>query len=171
VNAHNWLFTTRGIPVIYQGSEFAYMRGTAEHEGNRNYVGQARLDAAPEHVIYQGLKAIANVRKALPALQRGLQINLELSGHGASFYRLIDTPETQQIALVLLNKGAAPLDFVITEKLQDGEWQEQISGMQQTVAGELRTQVAAHGVQVWVLDAPVSEPALRQAAIDALRYR
>jgi glycosidase len=171
VNAHNWLFTTRGIPVIYQGSEFAYMRGTAEHEGNRNYVGQARLDAAPQHVIYQSLKTIANVRKATPALQRGLQINLELSGHGASFYRVIDTADTQQIALVLLNKGATPLDFSISEKLQAGTWQEQLSGVAQTVQDELRTQVAPHGVQVWVLNAPVTEPALRQAAIDALRYR
>ena len=45
INAHNWLFTARGIPVIYYGSETGFMRGKAEHQGNRNYYGQERIDA------------------------------------------------------------------------------------------------------------------------------
>src|SRR5690606_23186486 len=28
IDAHNWLFTARGIPVIYYGSETGFMRGT-----------------------------------------------------------------------------------------------------------------------------------------------
>ena len=84
VNAHNWLFTTRGIPVLYQGSEFGYMRGTSEHMGNRNFVGQERLDAGKNHIIYRELKTIANVRKALPALHAVYKLT-ELSGQTASF--------------------------------------------------------------------------------------
>ena len=37
IDANNWLFTARGIPVVYYGSEMAFMAGTKEHEGNRNY--------------------------------------------------------------------------------------------------------------------------------------
>ena len=171
VNAHNWLFTTRGIPVLYQGSEFGYMRGTSEHMGNRNFVGQERLDAGKNHIIYRELKTIANVRKALPALQRGLQINLELSGQTASFYRVIDTEETQQIALVLLNKGDTAADFEVSTMLQAGSWHETISGMKQTVTDTLTTQVKPHGVQVWVLNESVSQPELLQAALHAVQYK
>ena len=46
IDAHNWLFTARGIPVVYYGSEIGFMRGRAEHAGNRNYFGQERVDAA-----------------------------------------------------------------------------------------------------------------------------
>ncbi len=171
VNAHNWLFTTRGIPVVYQGSEFGYMRGTSEHMGNRNYIGQARLDAGKQHVIYRELKNIANVRKALPALQRGLQINLELSGQTASFYRVVDTADNQQIALVLLNKGDAPADFEVSDMLQAGLWVEQLSGVKQNVTEVLNTQVKPYGVQVWVLNEGVTDPDLLRASIDAVKYR
>ncbi|MBE1288189.1 MAG: cyclomaltodextrin glucanotransferase [Alteromonadaceae bacterium] len=171
VNAHNWLFTTRGIPVVYQGSEFGFMRGTSEHMGNRNYIGQERLDAGKQHVIYRELKNIANVRKTLPALQRGLQINLELSGQTASFYRVIDTADSQQIALVLLNKGDAPADFEVSDKLQAGLWMEQLSGVKQNVTEVLKTQVKPHGVQVWVLNEGVTDPDLLRASIDAVKYR
>src|SRR3546814_13731552 len=35
IDAHNWLFTARGIPVVYYGSEVGFMRGRGEHAGNR----------------------------------------------------------------------------------------------------------------------------------------
>ena len=34
----------RGIPVLYYGSETGFMRGRAEHAGNRNYFGQERIE-------------------------------------------------------------------------------------------------------------------------------
>ena len=43
------LFTARGVPVVYYGSETGFMRGRAEHAGNRNYFGQERIDAASKH--------------------------------------------------------------------------------------------------------------------------
>nr|AIA88435.1 CAZy families GH13 protein [uncultured Xanthomonas sp.] len=73
IDAHNWLFTARGIPVVYYGSETGFMRGGAEHAGNRNYYGQARIDTAPSSPIYRHLVRIASLRRATPALQRGLQ--------------------------------------------------------------------------------------------------
>ena len=49
IDAHNWLFTARGIPVVYYGSETGFMRGRAEHAGNRAYYGQDRVDAGAHH--------------------------------------------------------------------------------------------------------------------------
>lgn len=171
IDAHNWLFTTRGIPVIYQGSEFGFMRGTAEHAGNRNFIGQETLNKQANHPIREGLIEIANIRKQLPALQQGLQITHKMLGDKASFYRVLQTEQTQQIVLVLLNKSNQTQPFVIDEMLQDGSWEEQLSGEQQEVNGALRTQVEPHGVQVWVLNAQLVQPELLSAAQHAMRYK
>ncbi|MED5233729.1 MAG: alpha-amylase family glycosyl hydrolase [Pseudomonadota bacterium] len=162
INAHNWLFTVRGIPVVYMGSEIGFMRGTAEHAGNRNYVGQERLDQAKTHPIQQALTKIANVRKTTVALQRGVQVNVELDGHQAAFYRVVDTAETQQTALVLLNKGNAAQSFEVSDFMQSGDWTEQLSGETQTVelGDALTATVKPNGVQVWVREGQVSNSAL-----------
>ena len=171
INAHNWLFTTRGIPVIYQGSEFAYMKGTAEHEGNRNYIGQARLDAGREHIIFKNLAQIADVRKVTPALQSGLQVNHTLAGNQAVFFRVLQTEQTQQIALVLLNKANEASDFTITDMLQSGIWQERVSGSTKQITDSLNTTVAANGVQVWVLNEQVTNPELLNELRHAMAYK
>lgn len=162
IDAHNWLFTARGIPVIYYGSEIGFMRGRAEHAGNRNYFGQARVDDAPEHAIHRNLKRIAPVRARLPSLQRGLQVNLELDGDRAAFYRVHQHGRQGQVALVLLNKGDASTRFEISELLQAGAWRSAIDGRAVTVVdgGTLTAEVPAHGVDVFVLDAVVSHPGL-----------
>jgi glucan phosphoethanolaminetransferase (alkaline phosphatase superfamily) len=61
------------------------------------------VDAAPSHRIHQALRRIAQVRAASPALQRGLQLNLELAGNRAAFYRVYQHADRAQVALVLLN--------------------------------------------------------------------
>ncbi len=73
IDANNWLFTSRGIPVVYYGSEIAFMAGTKEHEGNRNYLGTENIERARSHRIRAALARIAQVRRGSPALQRGLQ--------------------------------------------------------------------------------------------------
>lgn len=163
IDAHNWLFTARGIPVIYYGSETGFMRGTAEHAGNRNYFGQQRIDAAVSHPIRESLKRIARIRAASPALQRGLQLNLLLQDDRAAFYRVIAHGGAQQIALVLLNKGDAPADFVIADLLQAGAWRAAIGGGVVDVVdvGTLSASVPAHGVEVYLLDAAVTRGDLK----------
>src|SRR5690606_16468124 len=88
IDAHNWLFTARGIPVIYYGSETGFMRGRAEHAGNRAYFGQERVDIAPQSPIFAPLRRIARLRETTPALQRGLQVDVALRGDQAAFYRV-----------------------------------------------------------------------------------
>lgn len=162
INAHNWLFTARGIPVVYQGSEIGFMRGTAEHAGNRNYLGQEAIDGASGHDIYKSLKTIANVRKQTPALQRGLQVNLTFSENTAAFYRIVQDDAAQQIALVLLNKGDESEPMTVSQWLQAGDWTEQVTGQRRTVSsnGKLTTTVAPNSAQVWVLNAPVTHSGL-----------
>ncbi|WDE04622.1 cyclomaltodextrin glucanotransferase [Thalassomonas viridans] len=163
VDANNWLFTSRGIPVIYYGSEVNFMTGKPEHQGNRNYLGQEKIEEAKTHIIHNELTRIAQLRKNTVALQRGLQHNLDFSGQTASFYRVYQDQERSQTALVLLNKGDSPASFTVTEKLSQGTWTDAFSGEQYVVnAGqtEIKTQVKAHGVKVLLNNGRVENPEL-----------
>ncbi|WP_240615527.1 alpha-amylase family glycosyl hydrolase [Alteromonas facilis] len=164
INANNWLFTSRGIPVIYYGSEINFMTGKPEHEGNRNYFGQANVDIAKTHPIQQNLTRIANLRKATPALQRGLQLNLTFSGNVASFYRVLQHESTTQTALVVLNKGEQATHVTFDSLLNQGDWQDAFSGDSVTVVeGQpLTVDVPENGVRVLLFNQPLSNPELLQ---------
>lgn len=159
IDADNFLFTARGIPAIYYGSETGFERGKREHQGNRNYFGQKRIDAAPKSPIYQQLKRIARLRASTPALQRGLMLVNRMDGNQAVFYRVLQHAGTHQIALVVLNKADKSAAFTIHKNLQAGRWQSAFDGKPIDVApgGSLKATVAAHGVAVYLLNAPVTQ--------------
>jgi cyclomaltodextrin glucanotransferase len=161
IDAHHWLFTARGIPVIYYGSETGFMRGTAEHAGNRNYFGQARIDAAPDSPIFAPLRRIAQLRRDTPALQRGLQFNVRLKGDQAVFYRVLQHDGINQTALVMLNKGDKATRVSVSDYLQQGEWRDAFTGRTQRVRNRLEAEVPAHGVRVFLLDAPLTRADIR----------
>ncbi|MEE7558395.1 cyclomaltodextrin glucanotransferase, partial [Xanthomonas sp. Kuri4-2] len=128
IDAHNWLFTARGIPVVYYGSETGFMRGRAEHAGNRNYFGAERIAKAPQSPIFAPLQRIATLRRQTPALQRGLQVDVELKGEQAAFYRVYQHQGRSQTALVLLNKGDRARTAEVTRYLQPGRWRDALGG-------------------------------------------
>lgn len=159
IDAHNWLFTSRGIPVVYYGSEVAFMAGTREHEGNRNFFGQENVNRARNHKIYKGLEKIAHIRKASPALQKGLQINLVFSGNRASFYRVYQRGGTNQTALVLLNKGFGTENFTVNQFVSAGTWTDGHTGdtIEVTDANrEISTSVGPHDVKVLLFNKKVN---------------
>lgn len=163
IDAHNWLFTARGIPVVYYGSEIAFMAGTKEHEGNRNYFGADNIARARGHSIRESLARIARLRAQSPALQRGLQLNLGFGDDRASFLRVYERDGRYQTALVLLNKGDAPARFEIDRWLSPGGWRDAFSGEAiERAAGDvpLELEVPAHDVRVLFYDAPTRDEAL-----------
>ena len=171
IDAHNWLFTVRGIPVVYYGSETGFMRGQAEHGGNRAYFGQERIKAAPTSAIYKSLQRIATLRRQSPALQRGLQVNVELSGEHAVFYRVFEHGGTNQTALVLLNKGDRSAKIAVSRYLQPGRWRDGFNGDAVTVARSLKVKVPAHGVQVFFYDQPLTRGDLRARLAELMPAR
>ncbi len=163
IDANNWLFTARGIPVIYYGSEIAFMAGTKEHEGNRNYFGTENIARAREHRIRKALAGIARIRRESPALQRGLQVNLEFKGDRAAFLRVYERGPVRQAALVLLNKGDSEARFTIGQFLSLGAWRDASSGEEFIVArggAPLEAAVPAHGVRVLLQDEGNNDTAL-----------
>lgn len=162
IDAHNWLFTARGIPVVYYGSETGFMRGRAEHAGNRNYFGQARVDAASQSPIFTPLQRIATLRRESVALQRGLQVNLKLEGDQAAFYRVYQHDGVAQTALVLLNKGDAAARVVVDRLVQSGAWRDAFDGSRVEVTDRIDIEVPAHGVRVLLRDTAVDAPELQK---------
>jgi cyclomaltodextrin glucanotransferase len=162
IDANNWLFTARGIPVVYYGSEIAFMAGDKEHEGNRNYFGPEGIAHARENRIHAALSAIARLRRDTPALQRGLQVNLEFGGDRAAFLRVLERGETAQTALVLLNKGDAPATFSVDRHLDAGAWRDATGGKVVKVrkGKALVAEVPAHGVRVLLRDGRTKDAAL-----------
>ena len=173
INANNWLFTARGIPVVYMGSEFGYMRGTKEHAGNRNYVGQDNIKEGIGKPIHTALTAVANLRKSLPALQRGLQVNVELKGDHAVFYRIIQNQETQQTALVLLNKSSDSAELSVKDYIQEGTWVEQFTQTSKQIGSDdsLVSAVPANGIRVWVREGEIKGSELKAELQRLTNYR
>jgi glycosidase len=159
VDVHNWLFTARGIPVVYYGSEIGFMRGRAEHAGNRNYFGSAGIAAARTHRIHDQLQRIARVRRDSAALQRGLQLNVRLEGDEALFYRAYQHAGVAQIALVALNKGDRAASIEIGDLPNASTWRDAFSN--ETISGthSLTIEVPAHGVRVLLNDSPIDDVA------------
>lgn len=171
IDAHNWLFTARGIPVIYYGSEIGFMRGRAEHAGNRNYFGQERVDGARGNPIRARLKRIAEVRQSSVALQRGLQLDVTLRGDEATFYRVFEHDGKQQTALVLLNKADQATTMRVSDDLQPGTWRDGFDGRHMQVTDELTAEVPAHGVRVFFFDAPLTREDLLVKLDDAMAHK
>jgi len=154
IDLHNWLFTSRGIPVVYYGSEMAFMSGKKEHEGNRNYFGVKNIELAKRSPIYQSLKSIAKIRKNSIALQRGLQANIIFDKDLAYFYRVYQNKDINQTALVLLNKGNQKRILKLGQYLAKGNWinQKNQSTLEVTHKQSFELELKPHSVEVYLLN-------------------
>lgn len=163
IDAHNWLFTSRGIPVVYYGSEIGFRAGTNEHTGNRDYFGRENVELAKTHPIREQLARVANLRKRSVALQRGLQLNDRLEDDVAVFYRVYEKGEVAQTALVVLNKADETYRAEVSGLLSAGTWKDAFGGQPVVVdsdAASVHIDVPAHGVRVLLFDQPVSNPGM-----------
>ena len=171
IDANNWLFTSRGIPVVYYGSEVGFRAGTNEHTGNRDYFGQDNVNKARSHPIRKALQGIAEVRKGSIALQRGLQVNGNFGDDTAEFFRVYERDGVAQTALVLLNKSDEPVEFVVDEFVSAGSWRDALADDVIEVSASqpvLTATVGAHGVRVLLYDKPATNEALLNK-LDALQ--
>ena len=163
IDAHNWLFTSRGIPVVYYGSEIGFRAGTNEHTGNRDYFGQDNIELAKSHRIRDQLARIAHLRKRSIALQRGLQVNDRIESEVAVFYRVYEKDGVTQTALVALNKGDDSRSVSVSTLLSAGTWRDAFGEQAFLVdsdGGELSIDVPSHGVRVLLFDQQITNPAM-----------
>ena len=129
--AIGYLLTSQGVPCIYYGTEQGFDGGGADD----SYVRECMFGASwgafnsagrhffnPEHEIYRGIRAIADVRRREPALRYGRQYFREISGDGAHFGHPLDgrctlaysrVLDTEEI-LVALNLTEQPRSECVT---------------------------------------------------------
>ena len=170
IDANNWLFTSRGIPVVYYGSEVGFQAGTNEHTGNRNYFGQDNVDRAKSHPIHAALSRIANIRKSSVALQRGLQVYTGFGPRSASFFRVYQKDGVTQTALVLLNGADEAVEMKFGQLPANGAWKDAVTGQIVQVDDDfagLAEEIAPHGVRVYLNDAPITHPGFMELLDEA----
>ncbi len=140
-DALNWYFTSRGIPVIYYGTEIR-MEGPNADPGNRRYLGNRMDRNAP---LYGHLAFLNRLRKSSPALQKGKQNWLQAGQDTAIFTRVYG----RHTAIVALNKGSSAVVQTLT-KVPRGRFRDAVTGEPVEIKAALRLEVPAHGLRVFL---------------------
>jgi glycosidase len=161
---YNLLWTIRGIPCLYQGEEIEFMKGapqdimgntdTLETTG-RAYFGDhltdERLTETQSHPLYQHIRRLNEIRRAIPALQKAPVTQLGEWGSGMSFVR--DWNNGQSYAVVGLAMGS---DQTITVGgVRNGVYRDAVTGGEISVGGgSISFRVRGNSAGIWVLNGP-----------------
>ncbi len=162
--AYNLLWTIRGIPCLYYGEEIEFKKGapqdidgptmTIDQTGRAYFGGHlepATIGATQAHPLYQHLKRLNQIRRAVPALQKGAMSHVSESGSGISFVR--DFGNGQSYAIVGLAAGG-DRGFTVSG-VRNGTYRDAVTGKVVTVTGgQLAFTVRGHSAGIYVLDGP-----------------
>jgi cyclomaltodextrin glucanotransferase len=145
-NALNWIFTARGIPSIYYGTEEQFQKCYAAGAG-RGYYGN-EISKATSHPIYSHIKKLNEIRKMHPALQKGTLQSLPVKDawNSFAFKRVADGQEVY----VALNKSGGWANFSFPN-VANGDYEDQMSGYVLAVSnGSMEFGVSANSMAVYV---------------------
>lgn len=157
----NFMFTWRGIPVVYYGTEVQFMKGAFADihdasgiEKSINLTGRAyygdQFANAPNHVIYQHLKKLNAIRRAVPALQKGsYRWDGNAGGNAVGYVRKHGNSE---VAVGLAKDGGATFNF---SGLTNGIYRDAVTGAEINVSnGALSFSVTSGSAGIYVLNGP-----------------
>ncbi len=159
--ALNFMFTWRGLPCVYYGTETQFKKGayTDIHNSNdinysidltgRAYFGNEFANA-PNHLVYKHIRKLNAIRKAVPALQKGnWRWDGTNEGNGVGFVRKFNTSE---VAVGLAKDGNVTFNF---SGLTNGIYRDAITGNSITVSnGTLSFTVSPSSAGIYVLNGP-----------------
>jgi glycosidase len=159
--AYNFLWTNRGIPTLYYGEEVEFQGGLAQDiSGNsdtldqtgRAYYGPTLDNAAtPNHVLYQHIKRLNQIRAAVPALQKAPSTQVNEWGTGISYVR--DLSAEGSYVVVGLASGSA--QSISVSGVKNGIYKDAVTGNTLTVSnGTLSFNVASYSAGIYVLNGP-----------------
>ncbi len=157
----NFMFTWRGIPSVYYGTETRFKSGayTDLHdaagirksidETGRAYYGNSFTNAS-NHVIYRHIKKLNAIRKAIPALQNG---NWQWAGNapwnGIGYTR---SSGSSFVCVGLAKDGAASFSF---NGISNGIYRDAVTGREINVtSGTLAFTVTSGSAGIYVKDGP-----------------
>lgn len=157
----NFMFTWRGIPSLYYGTEMQFMKGayTDLHdpagvtksldETGRAYYGNNVLTAV-NHKIYKHLAKLNAIRRAIPALQKGSwNWGGNYPGNGIGYKREYSG---QIVCVGLAKDGDASFSF---SGLTNGIYRDAVTGREINVSnGTLQFTVKSLSAGIYVLNGP-----------------
>ncbi len=157
----NFMFTWRGIPSVYYGTESRFKSGvyTDLHdaagiqksidETGRAYYGEAMANA-PSHIIYKHIRKLNAIRKAVPALQNGSwQWAGNAPWNGIGYTR---TSGASFVCVGLAKDGSAGFNFT---GISNGIYRDAVTGREYTVSnGNLSFNVTSGSAGIYVKDGP-----------------
>ncbi|MDX2129349.1 MAG: alpha-amylase family glycosyl hydrolase [Chloroherpetonaceae bacterium] len=157
----NFMFTWRGIPSVYYGTEMQFKQGAytdikdaSDIERSIDLTGRAYygdvLNQAPNHPIYKHIKKLNAIRKALPALQKGTwQWAGGGGGNGVGYIRKFGSNE---VVVGLAKDGAVTFNFI---GLTNGIYRDAVTGNEINVSnGNLSFTVQPSSAGIYVLNGP-----------------
>lgn len=158
--ALNFMWTWRGIPSLYYGTEMQFKKGEftdIQHGGHeksleitgRAYYGRV-IDQAPSHVMYAHIRKLNAIRRAVPALQKG---SWSWGGNGGGNGVGIVREHGNSYAVVGLAKdGAVTFNF---SGIRNGMYRDAVTGHEVSVSnGSITFNVAPSSAGIYVLDGP-----------------
>ena len=162
--AYNVLWTVRGIPCLYYGEEIEFMKGApqdvAEERDTLDQTGRAyfgdhltpeRIGQTQHHPLYQHIKRLNQIRRAVPALQKAPMGQFNEWGGGMSFVR--DYNDGESYAVVGLAIGGD--QGVTVSAVRNGTYRDAVTGREARVGnGSLSFHVRDNSAGVYVLDGP-----------------
>jgi glycosidase len=109
-SAYNLLWTVRGIPCLYYGEEIEFMKGAPQDvignddtldQTGRAYFGDhltdERIGQTQAIPLYQHIKRLNQIRRAIPALQKAPMSHVNEWGSGMSFVRDYNNGESYAV--------------------------------------------------------------------------
>ena len=169
------LFSFRGIPCIYYGSEIQFqsgkkidggetlalinsgrayygehLEGEVEATGFGTYTASGEVKNTLESPLSQHIIRLNKIRRAIPALQKGQysRANITSNGEGMAFKRRYTDDKTDSYVLVTITGGAEFTDVL------NGTYVDAITGEEVTVTDN-KLSIAAPGkgnMRIYVLD-------------------
>ncbi len=156
----NFMFTWRGIPTVYYGTEMRLKAGEfadihdasgiqrSIDETGRAYYGNI-MDQAPNHRIYQHIKKLNAIRKAVPALQKGSWDWRDAPGNAVAYRRIHNGSE---VAVGLAKDGGASFSI---SGMTNGIYRDAVTGREIVAQnGTVNFSVTSGSAGIYVLNGP-----------------
>ncbi len=156
----NFMFTWRGIPAVYYGTEMRFKAGEfadihdasgierSINETGRAYYGDV-IDQASSHKIYQHIKKLNAIRKAVPALQKGAWSWKDAPGNAVAYRR---TYQNSEVVVGLTKDGGASFSI---SGMTNGIYRDAVTGREAVVSnGTLNFSVTSGSAGIYVLNGP-----------------
>jgi glycosidase len=162
--AYNLLWTVRGIPCLYYGEEIEFMKGAPQDvigerdtldTTGRAYFGDhltdERIGETQSHPLYQHIKRLNQIRRTVPALQKGAMSHIHEWGSGISFVR--DHNHGESYVVVGLTIGGG--QDIHVDGIRNGAYRDAVTGREAVVGnGALSFHVGGNSAGIYVLDGP-----------------